>query len=91
MKFNFAITQKSPFDGEATVRLLGLPKGVKVVEPLPVITKGSTEVAFDIEATDEALLGPVGGLTCELIVTTGGQEVRQRSGNGTLRIDPSLR
>lgn len=89
-KFNFAITQKSPFEGKATVRLLGLPKGVKVVEPLPVITKDEKEVVFDIEATDEALLGPVSGLTCELIVTTSGQEVRQRSGNGTLRIDPKL-
>ena len=89
-QFNFAITHKSPFEGKATVRLLGLPKGVKVVEPLPVITKDSKEVTFGIEATDDALLGPVSGLTCELIVTTSGQEVRQRSGNGTLRIDPKL-
>lgn len=89
-QFNFTINQKSPFEGKATVRLLGLPKGVKVLEPFPVITKESKEVTFGIEATDDALLGPVNGLTCELTITTGGQEVRQRSGNGTLRIDPKL-
>ena len=89
-RYAFAVTSKNPFEGEATVRLLGLPKGVKVIEPLPVITKDTKEIAFDIEATDEALLGPVSGVTCELIVKISGQEVRQRSGNGTLRIDPKL-
>ncbi|MEO8494418.1 MAG: serine protease, partial [Planctomycetota bacterium] len=89
-QFKFAVTQKSPFEGSATVRLLGLPKGVHVIEPLPTIMNDSKEVVFDIEATDEALLGPVSGLTCELIIETSGQEVRQRAGNGTLRIDPKL-
>ena len=87
-RFSWAIQQKSPFEGQASVKLLGLPKGVRVVEPLPVITRESKELAFEIEATDEALLGAVGGLSCELTVLMAGQEIHQRTGKGTLRIDP---
>ena len=89
-RYRFAVKQKSPFDGVGTVRLLGLPKGVHTVEPQPTVTKDSTEITFDLEATDEALLGAVKGLTCEVTVKTGGQEIHQRAGNGTLRIDPKL-
>ena len=87
-RFSWTVQQKSPFEGQASVKLLGLPKGVRVVEPLPVITRESKELAFEIEATDEALLGAVGGLSCELTVRMAGQEIHQRTGNGTLRIDP---
>ncbi len=84
----WTIRHKSPFDGPASVNLLGLPKGVSVAEPLPVLTRDSREIAFPLVATDEALLGSVQGLTCEVIVRAGGQEIRQRTGSGTLRIDP---
>ena len=87
-RFSWTVQQKSPFEGQASVKLLGLPKGVRVVEPLPVITRESKELAFEIEATDEALLGAVGGLSCELTVLMAGQEIHQRTGKGTLRIDP---
>jgi hypothetical protein len=77
----FSVQSKSPFDGQATVQLLGL---------VPKITKDAQEIAFQLEATDEALLGPVTGLECELIVQVAGQEIRQRAGNATIRIDPKL-
>lgn len=86
----FSVQSKSPFDGQATVHLLGLPKGLQLSGPLPVITRDAKEIAFQIEATDEALLGPVAGLECELIVQVAGQEIRQRAGNATIRIDPRL-
>jgi hypothetical protein len=86
----FSVQSKSPFDGQATVHLLGLPKGLQLAGPLPVITKDAKEIAFEVEATDEALLGPVAGLECELIVQVAGQEIRQRAGNATVRIDPRL-
>lgn len=89
VKYVWSAKQKSPFEGEARVNLLGLPKGVIVVEPLPVLTKSSAEIAFEIEATGDALLGQVKGLSCEVIVLAAGQEIRQRSGNGNLRIDPA--
>ena len=89
-RFAWRVQHKSPFEGPASVRLLGLPKGLRVVEPLPVITNESREFAFEVEATDEALLGAVKDLSCEVTVQVAGQEVHQRSGKGTLRIDPRL-
>ena len=67
-----------------------MPKGVNVIEPLPTVTKDSKEIIFAIEATDDALLGAVSGLGCELMFKAAGQEIRQRAGKGTLRIDPRL-
>ncbi|MFT5468849.1 MAG: hypothetical protein ACI8UO_003961 [Verrucomicrobiales bacterium] len=89
-KFVWTVQPKSPFEGEARVKLLGLPKGVRVIEPLPILTKDSKEIAFEIEATNEALLGQVSGLNCEVIVPVGDQEITQRAGSGSLRIDPAL-
>ncbi|NQV25511.1 MAG: pre-peptidase C-terminal domain-containing protein [Rhodopirellula sp.] len=89
-KFVWTVQHKSPFEGKAAVTLLGLPKGVTAVEPLPVLTRESTEIAFELQATDEALLGQVPGLSCEVTVPVAGQEIRQRTGKGSLRIDPAL-
>jgi len=89
-RFAWTVEHKSPFEGAATVKLVGLPKGVSVVEPLPMITKDSKDLVFEIEATDEALMGAVKGLACEVIVQAAGQEIHQRTGSGTLRIDPKL-
>lgn len=89
-KMNWRVIQKRPFDGQAEVRLLGLPKGVQVVPPLPRITSKDTALVFDIEATDEALLGRTEQLSCEALIPSGSQQIRQRSGQGVLRIDPAL-
>jgi hypothetical protein len=58
--------------------------------PLPLITKDAKQIEFQITANDDALLGPVAGLECELVVKVAGQEIRQRAGNATIRIDPKL-
>ena len=89
-RFAWSVKHKSAFEGKASVRLLGLPKGVSVAGPAPEIDKDSQELAFEVEATDEALMGAAGGLSCELTVRAAGQEIHQRTGNGTLRIDPRL-
>lgn len=89
-EYRWAVTPKSPFEGEAVVQLLGLPKGVSVREPLPRISALAKEVVFELEASDEALLGPATGLECEITVRAAGQEIRQRTGKGNLRIDPKL-
>jgi hypothetical protein len=88
--YHWTVTMKTSFEGEAEVKLLGLPKGVTVREPFPRITANAREIVFQIEATDEALLGPVNNLECEVIVHAAGQEIRQRTGKGILRIDPKL-
>ena len=89
-QYMWRVEHKNPLEGEARVTLLGLPKGVRVIEPLPVVTKDSKEIAFGIEATDEALLGSVKGISCEVTMKAAGQEIRQRTGSGILRIDPRL-
>ena len=88
--YRWTVTPKSPFEGQAEVKLLGLPKGVSVLEPLPHISGASREVTFKIQASDEALLGSVTGIECEITVHTSGQEIHQRTGKGNLRIDPKL-
>jgi len=87
-KMIWSVSHKTPFTGSAPVRLVGLPKGVELHEPLPTIKAGTTEVAFDIEATDDALIGTTGNISCEVSVTQAGQDIKQRSGRGILRIDP---
>jgi hypothetical protein len=88
--YRWTVTPKSPFEGEAEVKLLGLPKGVSVLEPFPHISAASKEVTFKIQASDEALLGSSIGIECEITVHTSGQEIHQRTGKGNLRIDPKF-
>ena len=88
--YRWTVTPKSHFEGEAEVRLLGLPKGVSLREPLPRISAAAKDVVFHVQATDEALLGPVPSIECEIMVRAAGQEIRQRAGKGVLRIDPKL-
>ena len=83
------VDHKKPFAGEAVANLLGLPKGVCVVSA-PKLKSGQKEIVFEIAATVEALLGQYKELTCELVVTEHGQEIRQRTGKGILRVDPPL-
>ena len=87
-EYRWKVTQKTPFDGTARIQMLGLPKGVSLVGELPEIDSSASEVVFQVKATDEALLGQATGLECEIVLTSGGQEITQRSGSGILRIDP---
>jgi hypothetical protein len=87
-KMVWSVKNKTAFTGEAPVRLVGLPKGITLHEPLPTITSASKEVAFEIEGTDEALIGTTGDIACEVTVTQAGQAIKQRSGRGILRTDP---
>ncbi|MFT5466547.1 MAG: hypothetical protein ACI8UO_001647 [Verrucomicrobiales bacterium] len=87
-EFAFQVVHKKPFKGEAEVSLLGLPKGVTAKTAR--LRQGDETLIFNLRANDEALLGQYKQLSCELIVQENGQSIRQRSGNGTLRIDPAL-
>jgi hypothetical protein len=89
-RFVWRVDHKNAFDGEARVKLLGLPKGVTVAEPYPTVNGESQEIAFEIQATDDALLGQISGLTCEVVVPIRDQQITQRTGRGSLRIDPRL-
>jgi len=83
------VDNKKPFEGEADAFLLGLPRGVSVVGQ-PKLKAGDSQLVFNIAATDEALMGQYKELICEIVVKHGGQEIRQRSGKGILRVDPAF-
>jgi len=88
--YRWAVKQLRPFEGRATVRMLGLPVGMAAVGAEPTIDANSTEVSVELEARDEALLGLVSGLSCDVRFIVGGEEISLRTGNGNLRIDPRL-
>ncbi|MEM7232500.1 MAG: serine protease [Planctomycetota bacterium] len=88
-EFVWSVRQRTAFEGHAKAKLLGLPKGVTVLAS-PRITRKSNRLSFRLSANDDALLGQVKGLSCEIRVRVRGQEVRQRTGRATLRIDPRL-
>jgi hypothetical protein len=88
--YRWAVKQLRPFEGRARVRMLGLPVGLSAVGPEPTIDATSTEVTAELEATDEALLGLVRGLGCDVRFDVNGEEISLRTGSGTLRIDPRL-
>jgi hypothetical protein len=79
-----------PFPAGARATLIGLPHGVKQVEPFPVIQDKDTSCVFQVSATEEALLGPYKQIQVELEVTDFGGVIRQKSGAGVLRVDPAL-
>lgn len=89
-RYIWSVKCSESFQGSAIVKLAGLPKGVTQIGAPPSITRQTREVAFEIEATDDALLGPVSGVGCDVVLTSGGQEIHQRSGSAVLRIDPRL-
>jgi len=79
--------QITPFPGKATVKLLQMPKGVKMLEPAPEITTSDSKVVFRIEADPDALAGLYKGISCEVSFNEAGQTIRQHTGSGILRVD----
>jgi len=88
LAFRWQVKQLQAFPGTARVSMLGLPVGVTAVGSPPTIDSSTTEVAVELEARDEALLGMVKDLRCELEFTIDGEAVSLRTGTGRLRIDP---
>jgi hypothetical protein len=88
-KFIWKVTPQHPFKAGASAKLLGLPKGIQVADPAPVLQPDSDELVFAIAADHEALLGQYKEIAVELTFREEGQEIRQRTGVGVLRIDPA--
>ena len=83
------LKQNKAFAGTATAVLKRLPKGIKMLEPVPRITAKDQQVVFQIEADPDALTGLYKEIFCEVTVAENGQSVRQQTGSGILRIDPA--
>ncbi len=75
-----------PFEGAATVELLGLPHGASC--PSQTITKDTTELPFPIAIAADAKVGKHNGVFCRVTVPeNGGSVLHQTALGGTLRID----
>jgi len=83
-----AITHKTPFEGEAEARLVGLPGGVKT-QPLK-FTKDTPKLVFDIDLAENARPGRHTGVRCLATFTMSGEEIVQTQGPGELRVDKPL-
>ncbi len=79
-----------PFTGSARASLVGLPAGVKLLEPFPQITPRDKTCTFRIGVDNDALLGQYKEIRAEIAVQEGDQLVRQQTGAGVLRVDPAL-
>ncbi|MGL4399771.1 MAG: PPC domain-containing protein [Luteolibacter sp.] len=75
-----------PFEGPATVELLGLPHGT-LCPPL-TFTKDQTELTFPIAVATDAKVGKHNGIFCRVLVPENGTTIlHQTAMNSTLRID----
>ncbi len=80
------IEQKAPFDGEATLTLLGLPNKA-TAEPVK-ITKDATEVRFTVKTEGDTPTGRHQNVFCQVTLPVNGEEIAFRGGQVELRVDP---
>ncbi len=82
------IQQLTPFEGEATAEILGIPPNITINTPLK-FTKDSTELSFEVQTTAAS---PVGkhGLFCQVTIIQNGEPVVSRAGNVELQINQPL-
>jgi len=76
----------TPFEGQATAQLLGLPHGA-TGKPV-TFSADAKELLFPIEVAADAAIGKHQSLFCEVLVPYQGRQIRHRvAQGGTLRID----
>jgi hypothetical protein len=82
------LTQMTKFDGEAKVRLVGLPPNVTA--DAKQVTAADDKVVFTVAATNKTSIGRNTSLAVQATLQVNGQEEQQSvAQNGVLRIDPS--
>lgn len=74
----------TPFDGEASIVLVGLPN--EVTAEAKTITKDSKEVVFALATTAKSPPGNHKTLRCQAVVTQNGEPITHVLGPGELRI-----
>ncbi len=88
VKLLCTLDQKTPFEGRAEVKLMGLPAGT-TAEPKS-ITKDDKEIVFDVITATNAVKGMHRSLFVAMNLTLKGQDVTQTfASSGALRIDPT--
>ncbi len=76
----------TPFDGQASAELMGLPHGTKTA-PM-TLNKDTKELLFQVEVAADATIGKHQNLFCKVSVPQNGQNItHQVAYGGVLRID----
>ncbi|QNN24733.1 peptidase [Planctomycetales bacterium ZRK34] len=80
------LDQRRPFDGEATLELVGLPNKA-TTEPAK-ITKDTEQVVFKVVTDKDTPVGQHKSLFCQFALARNGEQMTQSlAGGGVLRID----
>ena len=82
------IETPKPFEGDATVQLLGLPN--KVTTAPATLNKDAKELVFKVKAEADAAQGLNKSLFCQVVVTENGEPVIHNIGTGQIRVDKPL-
>jgi len=82
------VENAKPFEGNATVQLIGLPN--KVTTTPAEFNKDAAELIFKVKAEADAAPGISKNLFCQVVVTENGEPVIHNIGSGQLRVDKPL-
>jgi hypothetical protein len=82
------VRQNTPFDGPATVKLLGLPN--KVTASDLTFTKDVKELSFPLKVDKTSPAGQHRNIFCQVVVTQNGEPIVHHVGSAELRIDAPL-
>jgi hypothetical protein len=82
------VENQKPFEGEATVELLGTPFEA-TTEPVK-LTKDTAELVFHVKTTAKSPAGRHKTLLCRATIVANGEPIVHNLGTGELRIDTPL-
>ena len=81
------LEHKTPFEGTAVAKLVGLPDRVTAKEV--EFTKDSKEIVFEVVTTDKSPTGITKNVFCNVVITQSGEPISHTIAPGSvLRIDP---
>lgn len=82
------VTHTTPYEGEALVKLVGLPHMTTTEEAK--LTKEQEALVFNVTTTAESPVGKHKNIFCEVVVTHAGEPIVHRIGSTELQIDKPL-
>jgi hypothetical protein len=83
---NCKIEHLTPFEGEASATILGIPANVTIKTP-QTFTKDTSELNFEVQTTEKSPVGKHGSLICQVTIMKNGEPIVGRTGNAVLRIN----
>ncbi|MEZ6056101.1 MAG: PPC domain-containing protein [Planctomycetaceae bacterium] len=88
IQYPVEVAHKKGFEGEAEVKLVGLPANA-TAEPL-MMTKETTSLVFTVKAAENTPPGVTKNLFCTASIQEAGETVLHNLGTGVLRVDQPL-